>query len=341
MHKAVRLADIADELGISIVTVSKALSGQKGVSEDLRKKILDVADERGYRNQPVGGRKNGSLAEEYNFVVFMHEKYMDSRDSFYIKLYQEITAKALSLGLLVTLQIITEAMEKTLDVSELEYISSYDGIIFMGKFRNEYYEKIVEMFEIPMINLDFYDEKVDIDSVISDNFYGAYRLTKYLFDKGHTKIAYVGMIEATDSIIDRFMGYSKALLCHGRNVKTDWVVADRYGAMGSRRLREFRLPKEMPTAFFCNNDMTAGYLINQLEANGFRVPEDISVVGYDNFLYSGMCDVEITTYEVDLKEMACASVDLLFKKIKDSDYKSGLIIIPGRLVEKNSVKEVG
>ena len=102
MGKAVRLADIAAELGVSIVTVSKALSGQKGVGEELRKKIITLADEMGYKlpsADPI--TKNVKAQKGYTIGVIIHEKYLDSRDSFYIKLYQEIVTKAIGLGTFV------------------------------------------------------------------------------------------------------------------------------------------------------------------------------------------------------------------------------------------------
>lgn len=340
MAKAVRLADIANELGVSIVTVSKALSGQKGVSEELRRRIIELADEMGYKLPSAeSGVKPMKSQEAYRISVIIHEKYLDSRDSFYIKLYQEVVTKAIGLGSFVSLQVVSEQMEESGDVNGIIKGSSFDGLIVMGRFNDEYYKKIVSECNIPMINTDFYSECANPDSVVSDNFYGAYRMTNYLFDKGHTRIAYVGSIKETDSIMDRFMGYVKSIIQHGMNVRHDWIIPD-WDENGNHRLQEFDLPDEMPTAFFCNNDMTAANLINQLEAMGISVPDDISVVGYDNFYYPGICDVEITTYEIDLKEMAHKSVNALVKKIQGGDYRPGMRIIQGHLVEKDSVKKV-
>ena len=72
--------------------------------------------------------------------------------------------------------------------------------------------------------------------------------------------------------------------------------------------------ENMPTAFVCNSDLTASMVINQLEEQGYRVPEDFSVVGFDNYLFPGLCDVEITTYEVDIREMANKAIHVLLKK---------------------------
>ena len=81
-------------------------------------------------------------------------------------------------------------------------------------------------------------------------------------------------------------------------------------------------------------------LVKKLENAGYRIPEDISVVGYDNYLYPGLCDVELTTYEVDIKEMARRAVNNLLKKIKGKKYRTGIYIVEGHLVEKDSVKSI-
>ena len=91
----------------------------------------------------------------------------------------------------------------------------------------------------------------------------------------------------------------------------------------------------------CNCDLAASFLIKKLEAMGLNVPEDVSVVGYDNFIYPGMCDVEITTYEVDTKEMARRAVHTLIKKISGEDYRHRVYIVEGQLVIKDSVKNIG
>ena len=101
--------------------------------------------------------------------------------------------------------------------------------------------------------------------------------------------------------------------------------------------KNIQLPEEMPTAFVCNCDVTAAHLIRKLQKEGYRVPEDISVVGFDNYLYPGICDIGITTYEVDIAEMARRTMHKIYKKIADEKYTSGAFIVDGHLVKKDSV----
>ena len=99
-----------------------------------------------------------------------------------------------------------------------------------------------------------------------------------------------------------------------------------------------KLPKQMPTAFVCNNDVAAAMLVNRLEQEGYRVPEDISVVGYDNYQPPGLCDIRITTYEVDMPEMARQAIAIMIRKISGEPYKRGETIVSGRIIYKESVK---
>ena len=86
--------------------------------------------------------------------------------------------------------------------------------------------------------------------------------------------------------------------------------------------------------------MTLPPVINKLKKNGYRVPKDISVVGYDNFNYPGVCETEITTYEVDIEEMSKQAVELALQGAWGEAHKKGLHIVCGKLVEKNSVRKL-
>ena len=133
----------------------------------------------------------------------------------------------------------------------------------------------------------------------------------------------------------------KSLLEHGVQVRPDWQLDDREKETGIMDEAQFlQLPEEMPTAFVCNCDKVASMLIRKLEGAGFRVPEDISVVGYDNYLYPGLCDVEITTFEVDIHEMALQAMHILEEKLQNKSSRPGRTIVEGHIVLKNSVRKL-
>ncbi len=336
MAKAVKLADIAERLNVSTVTVSKALSDQKGVSEEMRQKIKKLADELGYV-PPSAGRK---LKEQksYNIGVVIAEQFLDKYDSFYWQMYQMVTTKAVSKGCFTMLEVISSQDAEELNMPKLIQEEKVDGIIVIGRMSEEYLDVLNEKSKIPIVYLDFYHERKDCDAVISDSFYGMYRLVNYLFEMGHEKIAYVGTLLATGSITDRYFGYAKSLMEHGHKVREEWVIDDRSletGKIDADNL--LQLPAEMPTAFACNCDLTASEVIKKLKAAGYRVPEDISVVGYDNYLYPGLSDVAITTYEVDMKEMARRAIHTIVRKISGDNYRKGVFVVEGHPVYKESV----
>lgn len=336
MAKAVKLADIAERLNVSTVTVSKALSDQKGVSEEMRQKIKKLADELGYV-PPSAGRK---LKEQksYNIGVVIAEQFLDKYDSFYWQMYQMVTTKAVSKGCFTMLEVISSQDAAELNMPKLIQEEKVDGIIVIGRMSEEYLEALDEKSKVPTVYLDFYNEKKDCDAVISDSFYGMYRLVNYLFEMGHENIAYVGTLLATGSITDRYFGYAKSLMEHGHKVREEWVIDDRSletGKIDADNL--LQLPAEMPTAFACNCDLTASEVIKKLKAAGYRVPEDISVVGYDNYLYPGLSDVAITTYEVDMREMARRAIHTIVRKISGDNYRKGVFVVEGHPVYKESV----
>lgn len=339
MAKAVKLADIAKIVGVSTVTVSKALSDQKGVSEELREKIKRLADEMGYK-QPSAVRKL-QANKSYNIGIIIAEHFLSKFDSFYWQMYQAVTTKAVSKGCFTLLEIVSAKDEEINSLPKLVVERKVDGVIIIGAMSHAYLEHFNEKGGVPAIYMDFYDEKEASDAVVSNNFYGTYVLTNYLFQMGHRKIAYVGTLLSTDSITDRYFGYCKSLLEHGVELERDWIVPDRSletGMMDVERMR--KLPKDMPTAFVCNCDLTASYMIRILNEQGYRVPEDISVVGFDNYLYPGLCEIGITTYEVDMKEMARKVIHNIVKKMENSNYKPGMSIVEGRPVYRESVMRV-
>ena len=162
-------------------------------------------------------------------------------------------------------------------------------------------------------------------------------MTRYLLDRGHKEIAFVGSIRANENIMDRYYGYKKAMMEAGVREWEDWVLEDRDLVEGLSRVE---IPKHMPTAFVCNSDWAAGLLYNELTGRGFRVPEDVSIVGYDNYLYGNPFAEKLTTYNVDMKQMARQAVKLLKGKMKGDDKYWGTRYIDSVVIERQSVKDL-
>ncbi len=334
MKNNVTMRDIADKIGVSSVTVSKALNDKEGVSEELKQKIKDLAEEMGYRFNTVA--KSMKEGYSYNIGIVIPERFIGEDQSFYLKFYQYITKMLEDYNYYGILQMLTEEDEKNLNLPRIYYENKVDGFIILGQISTEYIDLLTEN-GIPKVFLDFYTDHSEIDSIITDNFYAVYELTNYLIKSGHKDIAFVGNIHSTSSIQDRFLGYYKSLLEHKLTLKNDFIISDR-DERGS--YIDLTIPESLPTAFVCNCDQVAFNLINKLQGLGVSVPEDCSVVGFDNDIYSTLSNPALTTVQVDIEEMAKVAVKFIIGKIKNIDKSYGRVLVKGKIVHRDSVKSL-
>lgn len=331
----VRLVDIAQKVGVSSVTVHNALNGSKGVSPELQKKILEISKEMGYQKPSPTDKKKAKDVEFYRLGVLIAENYLAQYSTYYWKLYQELSLFATEKHFYTTIEVLKKEIEKkTLELPNIVRSHSIDGLIIIGELDMNYIRVLNQGTSIPIIYLDFYDREIASNAVVADNFHGMYEMTELLFENGIETAGFVGSIHATSSIMDRYCGFMKSIWKNGRQVPEEWIIEDRdeLGQIG------FELPQILPEAFVCNCDWTAGLLIEKLHERGLRVPEDISVVGFDNFLYPGYADMKITSYEVDTKAMCKVAVEKMLKCIRSPNRSGNLEVVSGRVVWKNSVK---
>lgn len=334
MAKSVTLADIAAKVGVSNVAVSKALSGKPGVSDEMRARIKSVAEELGYVSTASG--KSGSI-ETGNIGVVIPENYYGYTTSFYGQMYEKVVRALYNNKYYGILELLTQEDEKECNLPKVMQDEKVDGLILLGQMNEAYIAKMVGQMELPVFFLDTYIRATTFDTVISDGYYGMYMLTNYLISQGHRKIGFVGSVDVTSSITDRFWGYRRALRENGIEFEESWEIPDR-----REDGKSFEKILDSPAgldAFACNSDFTAHILIQNLEAAGYRVPEDVSVVGFDNFLPVGMESEQITTYGVDMERMAETCVKSLIKKIKHKKYVEGIQIVTGRMVLKKTVRK--
>ena len=171
MAKAnVKMADIAQALGVSTVAVSKALSGQKGVSEDLRERIKKTAEEMGYRSPKV--LRQVKYKSGFNIGVLICERYVGTSEAFYWKLYQELTAQAMKRECFVLLELLSEQDMRQMHMPKLVTENKADGLIIIGKPAGRYATTLRNSWSRPVLYLDFYEDDLSADAVISNGFFG-------------------------------------------------------------------------------------------------------------------------------------------------------------------------
>ena len=327
--KKVTLKMIADRAGVSTVTVSNVLLGKKGASEAVRSQILALAKEMEYNRKAE--KPSGELKR---IGIGIAERYVKESHSFYMDIYKRISQEAARQGALTILEVVDEARER-LEVPPVVFSgASIDGILMVGEVNPKFLEAVKTNFLQHVVCVDFYDGDQDIDFIITDGFRGMQAVTQRLIDYGHRQIMFVGTPLATGSIMDRYMGYCKALLLNHipELPPLEDRKKERYASV-----REITLPKVLPDAFVCNCEKSAELLIRKLREEKIAVPEEVSVAAYDR-VHKGLVEgLELMTYENDEKVMAEISVSTLLKRIHKNGPPEGIRVIEGSLHEGNSV----
>lgn len=331
-RKQVTMGDVAGEMGISIVTVSKALAGKEGVSEGLREQIIIKARELGYEYN--AGRKSVNTVNVTIGIVISERFVDDNENSFYFKIYQKMLMGLSAKGHIGILEIIRNEDEKNGVLPNILRMDSVSQVVVIGEMETVFLEKLVAS-PVNVIFFDFENEEFDVDSITSDGVNGGFLLTRYLVKRGHEHIGFVGNYHSTRSILDRFMGYRKYLIAKDKEYRSEWTISDRDK---EGRYVELKLPDNMPTAFVCNCDEVAYDMIEKLEAAGYRVPEDISVVGYDDYAKRIPENIFLTTYRVNAEEMVRCCIHIIEQRIKNKYYRRGMTIVRGELVERETVR---
>ena len=326
---SVTMRELGKRLGVSAVTVSKALAGKSGVSEEMRQKIIRLANELGYVNpnaQPARRDK------ELDVGILIPSAFF-SPDSFYAMLYKELVQSLTEAGYFGLLELVTPEMMQGLVLPNLLRSRRVDAIILMGQPEHAYTELLVRQ-QVPVICVDFFDTRIQADMVVGDSTGGMAMLTRHLIDQGHRDIAFYGTVNATSSIMERYLGYLAAMLGGQLPVQPEYLIPDRDE---NGTLRPLHLPEKCPTALVCNCDWAARWAIDQLTKQGLRVPEDISVVGYDDFSYTPATVPALTTYRVHRMDMCRTAVQLLGERCAGSRKPMCRIVVGGECVFRDSV----
>lgn len=322
------MRDIGNAVGVSAVTVSKALSGKSGVSEEMRRKIISAAAEMGYVNPLI---QQAEERQSLDIGILMPDHFF-SADSFYAMFYKQVVQAISEAGHYSLMELLPYEAETQLTLPKLITNRRVDGLILLGQPQRDYLRMIAGQ-SVPLVFLDFYDEFAEADSVVGDNSYGCFRLTSHLIKNGHREIGFVGNIYATTSIMDRYLGFYKAMLWHNLPVREEWVIKDRFSL---NEYIEIQLPENLPTALVCNCDIVARNIIRLLARRGLRVPEDVSVVGFDDYSPNLNTGIPLSTFRVNIPAMAQTAVRLLAERCYGTRNTFNRSVISGQPVYRES-----
>lgn len=320
--KKVSMQDIATELGISKMTVSKCFKNSEDISDETKSIILKKAQEMGY----VYRRK-----VKYHVAALFSEVFFEPNEEFYSGLYKKLQELEWENDMKFSLYYVSREAEQRCELNP--GVDKNDAIMLLGEFTKKYVSSIINR-RYPTVCLDFRHRGMEADSVVSDGFQSSFELTSYLIDMGHEKIAFVGNLNYTHSVNDRYFGYRKGLLEEGIEYRKDYRINDRDD---NGILSYFALPKDMPTAFVCNNDHTAYLLIEQLKKEGYQVPEEVSVVGFDDVIYSELSNPAITSVHVRRGFMAEQAIMLIKRRLTNPTSSYRTITIDCSMKYRDSV----
>lgn len=321
----IKLSDIAKELGISTISVSRALSGQEGVSEELREKVLLTANEMGYLRAKNPDRHK---------ILVLHQKPFIQDNSNFSHIMQ---------GMETALQVAEcdydmefadkKNQAELLLPSRLQKGSHYDGLIFLGGFEKAYIELLTRRISNYVYYIGYSPAK-DGDSIWYNFNRGGYMQCDYLIQKGHKRIGYLGNNNGY-ACKEKVLGIISALEDNEIPVNKDFFV---YGEEKFEEIDRVLKEKQGPTAFICQWDYVAMKLIRHLHEKGIKVPEDISVMGYGNTEMSALGIPALTTMELYIDYACETTVGLLLKRLKRPDKPYENILIHSTLVERDSVR---
>lgn len=332
------IRDVAKRAGVSITTVSRALNGYADVSDDTRKRIQEIAAELNYapniNARSLSGKSNRVLA----FLVSGLYPKDDSGFVFGIMcgLYEIALKNDYDFVLLTT-----NAVKQT----ELNYIQlcrqkNIEGLIISGlKVDDPYYKQLVDS-EIPCVVLDSDVRGEYVVSLSIDNIRASYEAINYLIDRGHRTIA---MINGKGSAVvagQRYKGYKKALTEAGISVRED-IVIDCGFSQETAYQEALKLIIKNPeiTAFFCASDIMAIGVLEAIESLGKKVPEDYSIIGFDDIPAARYICGGLTTIAQSPYTMGKKGGEVLLKMIEGRKYNSN-IHIPYEFINRSTVKNI-
>lgn len=310
--KNVTINDIAREAGVSKATVSRVLNRPEKVAEETRRKVLAVMQRKNYRPNPLARGLNTRKTGVIGVLV------SDITNPFYAVMVRSIEEVCRAHQYHIFLCNTGGRVEE-----EELYLRSLlerrvDGIILGATQTDSPIVDILKDVDIPFIFVSRLPrERERYDYVMVDNVLGGYMATKYLISLGHTKIAYLAGRWTTSSNLDRFEGYKKALQEAGIEIREEYVYHGEFTMDGGYRegIRIVSASGDRPTAVFCANDAMAIGLLEACHEQGVRVPEELSVIGFDDIPLSAFRSIQLTTISQSIAEVGALSGKILLDKI--------------------------
>lgn len=334
-----KIKDIALRAGVSTATVSNVINGNYNkVSQETVKKVQKIIDETDYK--PNATARSLALKESKIIGVVMPNLSEDEIFS-YSPYYTQILALLENYVRRQGYYLMIRCVGKCREIIPIFSTWNVDGVILLGAYENEV-EVIEKCLDVPTVYIDTYAEDKGIANIGIDDYKGGFLAARYLLGKGHRKIAFVGPdIKSQGVMQERFSGFFDA--CKKKNVeitqKNIFEAATTY-SNGVEAGKRVAFSDEEFTAVAAMSDILAFGVMEGLRLCGVNVPEDVSVVGFDNLPECRYSNPQLTSVSQNLEQKAIMAGETLFKMIKAKEKMSLNIHVDVEIVERKSVRQI-
>lgn len=328
------IKDVAKLAGVSPSTVSRTLSNRVFVEEDTRRKVLKAVKELNYHPSSLARGLRQGRTYMLAFLV------PDINSLFYPMMMKSIERYAAEKGYSLILCNNNEDIEQEKKNMNMMGSRGIDGLLCMSVEDDiSHLAAFQKEREIPVVLVNRTVSE-PVTSVSFDNEYGGYLMTKYLLDQGHRRIAGMFGDFGRQRFRDRYMGCKRAMEEYGvKDYKKYFIYDVDTIEEAFQRTKEVLAREDRPTAFFATMDILAIGIYSGISHSGLRIPEDISVVGFDNIFMSQYMIPPLTTYNAPVDRMAEESIDCLLAQIEKSA-EVQKVNLKGELMERRSVKRL-
>ncbi len=331
------LKDIANEANVSVSTVSRIINGKdKCATEKVKEKVWAIIRKYDYspnkNAQLLKTSQTQDISKSKIYIMFARGKSQSDNEFFNLlalSVEREVLKQGGCLGGRFFVNDITEQLNSTIN------IKSNDGLIVLGRSNGEP-SYFVEKFKSRVVFITLIPINVKNDQVRCDGKKAAEIALSYLYENGHTHIAYIG--EKYNE--GRYFAYKDFLFENGLPSRFEYEIdTSMTEEGGAQAVKNFMQIESRPTAIFCANDVTAIGVLRELRKNNVVVPNDVSVISIDNIVKSDSCVPSLTTVNVPIDEMGTCATKVLFDKINKGHKYKMEVFLPPELLIRESVKK--
>lgn len=329
------IKDIANYTGFSVTTISLVLNNKaKKIPSTTRETIMNAARELNYHPNQLAVGLVKKRTETIGLII------SDVSNVFFSNLAKGVEDECRCRGWNLILCNTNDKHERDLSYIQVLADKGVDGILFcMAQDSDQKGAKesvaLMKRLKIPFVMIDRFLLEAECCSVIVDHQQGGYLATKHLLELGHQRIGCVaGPLRLEDSL-ERLQGYQKALEEYGVPFRKELVYEGWYGRESGTEAVNVLLQKNI-SAIFAFNDMAAYGAYSQLRKKGFRVPDDISLVGYDDIFFSELLDVPLTTVRQPIYDMGQEATRQLVEEVESKNVSHKCITFQPELIQRES-----